>query len=40
MKISKKEYLKCFDELNGYLKGWTKGQKLDMINEVDYEDNE
>jgi hypothetical protein len=38
-KISKKEYLKCFDELNDYLKSWSKEQKLDMINEVDYEDN-
>lgn len=38
-KISKKEYLKCFDELNDYLKGWSKEQKLHMINEVDYEDN-
>lgn len=36
-KISKKEYLKCFDELNDYLKSWSKEQKLDMINEVDYE---
>ena len=39
-KISKKEYLKRFDELNDYLKGWTKEQKLNMINEVDYEDDE
>ena len=36
-KISKKEYLKRFDELNDYLKSWSKEQKLHMINEVDYE---
>lgn len=35
---TKKEYFKLFDELNDYLKTWTKEKKLEMINEVDYED--
>jgi hypothetical protein len=35
-KISKKEYLKLFDEDNEYLKSWDKEKKLSFINKIDY----
>jgi hypothetical protein len=34
--IDKKEYLRLFDEDNEYLKAWSKEQKLNWINKVDY----
>jgi hypothetical protein len=34
--IDKKEYLRLFDEDNEYLKNWSKEQKLNWINKVDY----
>jgi hypothetical protein len=34
--IDKKEYLRMFDEDNDYLKDWSKEQKLNWINKVDY----
>lgn len=36
--ISKEEYLKLFDLDNDYLKSWTEEQKLQYINEIDYEE--
>ncbi len=36
-KISQDEYLRMFDEDNDYLRSWTDEQKLDLINEIDYE---
>lgn len=38
--INKKEYLRMFDEDNVYLKDWTKEQKLDFINVLNYGDSE
>ena len=38
--ISKEEYLKMFDEDNGYLKSWTEEQKLKFINKINYEPTE
>lgn len=38
--INKKEYLRMFDEDNVYLKDWTKEQKLDFVNVMDYGDAE
>ena len=35
--IDKKEYLRLFDEDNEYLKAWSKEQKLNWINKVDYD---
>jgi len=34
--IDKKEYLRLFDEDNKYLKDWSKEQKLNWINKIDY----
>ena len=34
--LTEEQYLELFDKDNDYLKGWTKEQKLDSINEVDY----
>lgn len=34
--VTEEQYLELFDKDNDYLKGWTKEQKLDSINEVDY----
>ena len=36
--ISKKEYLELFDKDNDYLKTWSKSQKFEIINEIDYEE--
>ena len=36
--ISKKEYLELFDKDNDYLKTWSKSQKFEFINEIDYEE--
>ena len=38
-KISQDEYLRMFDKDNAYLSGWTDEQKMEMINEIDYESN-
>jgi hypothetical protein len=38
--ISKEEYLRMFDEDNGYLKSWTEEQKLKFINTINYEKTE
>lgn len=38
--INKKEYLCMFDEDNVYLKDWTKEQKLDFVNVMNYGDAE
>ena len=35
--ISKEEYLRIFDEDNGYLKEWSDDQKLRFINKINYE---
>ena len=35
--ISDKEYLELFDKDNDYLKNWSKKQKLNHINKIDYE---
>ena len=37
--ISDKEYLELFDKDNDYLKDWSKKQKLNQINKIDYEKN-
>ena len=37
--ISKDEYLEMFDKDNDYLKGWSKKQKLNQINKIDYAKN-
>lgn len=34
--IDDEEYLQIFDEDNNYLKEWTKEQKLEFINKIDY----
>lgn len=36
--ITEEEYLKMFDEDNDYLKNWTKEQKLNFINKINYEE--
>jgi hypothetical protein len=36
--ITEEEYLKIFDEDNGYLKEWSKEQKLNFINKINYEE--
>jgi hypothetical protein len=36
--ITEEEYLKMFDSDNGYLKDWTKEQKLKFINKINYEE--
>ena len=35
--ISKDEYLEMFDKDNDYLRNWSKKQKLNHINKIDYE---
>jgi hypothetical protein len=35
--ISKEEYLKLFDKDNDYLKSWTKEEKFQFVNTIDYE---
>jgi hypothetical protein len=35
--ISKEEYLRIFDEDNGYLKEWSDDQKLRFINKINYD---
>ena len=34
---NEKEFLELFDQDNDYLKSWSKKQKLDFINKIDYE---
>jgi hypothetical protein len=36
--LSAKDYLKLFDEDNDYLKNWDIGQKMTMINSIDYKE--
>jgi hypothetical protein len=36
--LSAKEYLKLFDTDNDYLKKWDIGQKMSMINSIDYKE--
>lgn len=36
--ITEEEYLKMFDEDNDYLKKWSKEQKLNFINKINYEE--
>ena len=36
--LSAKEYLKLFDSDNDYLKKWDIGQKMSMINSIDYKE--
>lgn len=36
--ITEEEYLKMFDEDNDYLKNWSKEQKLNFINKINYEE--
>jgi hypothetical protein len=36
--ISKKGYLELFDRDNKYLKNWTNEQKLDLINQIEYKE--
>lgn len=36
--ITEEEYLKMFDEDNEYLKSWSKEQKLNFINKINYEE--
>lgn len=38
--IDEAEYLRMFDEDNVYLKDWTKEQKLDFVNVMNYGDSE
>jgi hypothetical protein len=35
--ISKEEYIRMFNEDNGYLKDWTEEQKFKFINKIKYE---
>ena len=35
--ISKEEYLRMFNEDNGYLKSWSDDQKLKFINNINYD---
>jgi hypothetical protein len=35
--INKEEYLRMFDEDNGYLKDWSEEQKLNFINKINYD---
>jgi hypothetical protein len=35
--ITQEEYLKLFDKENDYMSSWTKEQKLNMINVINYD---
>jgi hypothetical protein len=37
VKATEEQYLETFDRDNDYMRSWTKEQKLNMINKVDYE---
>jgi hypothetical protein len=36
VELSEEEFLQDFDKRNDYLKEWSKEQKMNMINEIDY----
>jgi hypothetical protein len=38
--ITEEEYLAMFDKDNDYLQSWTKEQKLNLVNKIDYKENE
>ena len=37
-KINMKKYYKLFNKENGYLSSWTDGQKISLINKIDYDE--
>ena len=37
VELSEEEFLQDFDRRNDYLKEWSKEQKMNMINEIDYD---
>ena len=38
--LSATDYMELFDKDNSYLKNWTDAQKIDMINVIDYKEEE